>query len=136
MHPISRAGLLALLLAAANAAAGEPVTKGAQRGVAGVAPGIVDGATAHKLVAGGVKVVDVRTPAEFATGHVPGAVNIPYDEMEKRYAEVGPPSTPVLVYCKSGHRSGIAARTLREKGYSMLFDMQTYDRWVDSEPRH
>ena len=124
-----RMGFAALALAA-GAAAAEPPAK-----VAGVSPGIVDGATAHKLVANGVKVVDVRTPAEFATGHVPGAINIPHDEMEKRFAEVGPPSTPVLVYCKTGRRSAIAAGVLKEKGFSTLYDMQAYDRWVESEPR-
>jgi phage shock protein E len=101
--------------------------------VAGVSPGVVDGVTARKLVASGIKVVDVRTPAEFDAGHVPGAINIPHDEMAKRYPEVGTPSTPVLLYCKSGHRTEIAARALREKGFSTLYDMQSYDKWVATE---
>ncbi|HET9753601.1 MAG TPA: rhodanese-like domain-containing protein, partial [Myxococcales bacterium] len=42
-----------------------------------VTPRTVDGVTAHRLVAEGIRVVDVRTPAEFDAGHVPGAVNIP-----------------------------------------------------------
>jgi len=100
-----------------------------------VAPGLVDGPTAHRLQATGVVVVDVRTPSEFATGHVPGAKNIPYDEMEKRFSEVGPPSAPVLLYCRSGRRSGIAAQVLKEKGFSRLYDLQDYDRWVASEPK-
>ena len=130
------AGLLALAFAGGSAIAAEPATKkDAAASVAGVPTGIVDGAAAHQLVASGVKVVDVRTPAEFAEGHVPGAINIPYDEMEKRSAEIGPQSTPVLVYCRTGHRSGIAARTLREKGFSTLFDLQKYDKWVESEPK-
>ena len=135
MRSTWKSALLVLALIARGGAAGEPARKGAGTTVAGVPAGIVDGDAAHKLVASGVKVVDVRTPAEFAEGHVPGAINIPYDEMEKRYAEIGPASTPVLVYCRTGHRSGIAARTLREKGYSKLFDLQTYDRWVESEPK-
>lgn len=99
-----------------------------------VAPGVVDGPTAHQLVAGGIKVVDVRTPEEFAQGHVPGAINIPYDQMEKRHAEIGPPSTPVLLYCRTGRRSGIAAKTLRDAGFATIYDLQAYDRWVASEP--
>jgi phage shock protein E len=101
--------------------------------LAGVAPGVVDGATAHRLVAAGVRVVDVRTPAEFDTGHVPGALNIPYDEMARRHSELGPPSTPVLVYCRSGHRSGLAIATLREKGFTDIYDLKAYERWVAAE---
>ena len=98
------------------------------------APGIVDGAGARRLVAAGVKVVDVRTADEFAAGHVPGAVNIPFDELPRRHAEVGPPSAPVLLYCRSGRRSSIATATLREKGFTRIYDLQAYDRWVASEP--
>lgn len=103
--------------------------------VAGVTPGVVDSATARKLVAAGVKVVDVRTPAEFAAGHVPGAVNIPHDEMAARHAEVGPPSTPVLLYCRTGRRTAIAGQALRDRGFTSIYDMQSYDRWVASEPK-
>jgi phage shock protein E len=93
----------------------------------------VDAQEARRLVAEGVKVVDVRTPREFAGGHVPGAVNIPYDEIEKRLQEIGPPSTRVLLYCQSGRRSGIAAEKLQEKGYTQLYDLQRYDLWSASE---
>ena len=99
-----------------------------------VPPGVVDATTARKLVAVGVKVVDVRTPAEFSAGHIPGAVNIPYDEMEQRYGELGPASTPLLVYCRTGHRSGIAIKTLREHGFDRIYDLKAYDLWVQSEP--
>lgn len=108
---------------------------GAPAPVAGVAPGVVDGPTARKLVASGVKVVDVRTPSEFEAGHVPGALNIPHDQMADRYAEIGPPSTPVLLYCTTGRRTRVAERTLRAKGFSTIYDMESYDRWKQSEPR-
>ncbi|HEY6908872.1 MAG TPA: rhodanese-like domain-containing protein [Myxococcales bacterium] len=98
-----------------------------------VTPRVVDGDTAHRLVAQGIRVVDVRTPDEFATGHVPGALNIPYDQMAQRHAELGPPSTPVLVYCQSGRRSGLAIATLREKGFTDIYDLKTYARWVAAE---
>lgn len=123
------AGVLAIALLAGGARAAEGGPVGA------VPPGVVDGPTAHRLVAGGVKVVDVRTRVEFALGHVPGAINIPYDEMAKRHAEIGAPSTPVLLYCRTGRRSGIAAQTLRDKGFTRIYDLQSYDRWVASEPK-
>jgi rhodanese-related sulfurtransferase len=118
---------LAFLFAPQAALAGGPAAQ--------VAPGVVDAATARKLVAGGVKVVDVRTPSEYQAGHVPGAVNIPHDEIGKRSAELGPPSTPILLYCHSGRRSGIAVKTLQEKGFTRLYDLQAYERWVESEPK-
>ena len=38
------------------------------------------------------------------------------------------------LYCRTGRRSGLAANTLREKGYTELYDLQAYSRWVASEP--
>jgi len=120
--------VLAMAVGAGGAAGSGPDT------FLGVSPGIVDAPAARKLVAAGVQVVDVRTRAEFDAGHVPGAVNIPFDEIAQRTAEVGPPSTPVLLYCKSGRRSGIAGETLRKAGFTKIYDLQSYDRWTASEP--
>ncbi|MBX7106780.1 MAG: FAD-dependent oxidoreductase, partial [Gemmataceae bacterium] len=60
-------------------------------------------------------VVDVRTPKEFAAGHVPGAVNIPVDELRGRLAEV-PSDRPILVYCQVGQRGYLATRILLQEG--------------------
>jgi phage shock protein E len=66
-------------------------------------------------------IVDVRTPGEFATGHVPGAVNIPYDQMPARVAEIAAHKDgPVVLYCRTGRRSGIAAEVLSERGFKDL----------------
>jgi len=100
-----------------------------------IEPGVVDAATARRLVADGVTVVDVRTPEEYAAGHVPGARNIPFDQMAQRFGELGPPSTPLVLYCHSGRRSGIAVQVLKSKGFTRLYDLQAYDRWVQSEPK-
>lgn len=132
MRRVTLPMLTLLLLATGSARAENTPTRA--KAVDQVAPGVVDGATARKLVAEGVKVVDVRTPNEYAAGHVPGAVNIPYDQMAKRYAELGPPTTPLVLYCHSGRRSGVAVQTLKEKGFTRLYDLQAYDRWVASEP--
>jgi len=129
--------LLAAGLASSAACATErpaPPAAGDARAAPGPTALIVDVATARRLVAGGIKVVDVRTPAEFATGHVPGAVNIPHDEMERRHAEIGAPATPVLLYCRSGRRSGIAGQTLRSLGFDRVYDFGPYDLWVQSGP--
>ena len=47
-------------------------------------------ADARKLVAAGARLLDVRSPEEYAGGHLPGAVNIPVQELDRRLAEVGP----------------------------------------------
>jgi rhodanese-related sulfurtransferase len=112
------------------APAGAPVRSGS---AAAAAPTIVDARRARELVAAGVKVVDVRTPAEFEAGHIPGALNIPFEQIERRAAEIGPPSTPVLLYCRSGRRSGIAGEALRQVGFTKQYDLQAYDRWIASE---
>ena len=63
--------------------------------------------------------LDVRTPEEFAAGHIAGAVNIPYDQVATHLAEI-PKDEEVVLYCKSGRRAGLAAETLSSNGYSKL----------------
>lgn len=60
--------------------------------------------------------VDVRTPGEFAAGHVPGAKNVPLDELEARIAEFGDAGAEVYVICQSGARSSRASAALAAKG--------------------
>jgi rhodanese-related sulfurtransferase len=64
-------------------------------------------------------VLDVRTPEEFVAGHVPGAVNIPFDQMAARFDEV-PKDKDVVLYCRSGRRVGLAAEVLANHGYTRL----------------
>ena len=64
-------------------------------------------------------VLDVRTPEEFVSGHVPGALNVPHDQLEARMAEV-PQDKDIVLYCQSGRRAGIAANTLASRGYTRL----------------
>ena len=64
-------------------------------------------------------IVDVRTAGEFRMGAVPDAINIPLDEIEKRYVELGKnPSRDITVYCASGARSAYAQMFLQQIGYS------------------
>lgn len=68
----------------------------------------------------GALVVDVRTPGEFQSGHYPGAINIPVDEMNGRIAEFGDKGASIVVYCRSGARSGHAAQVLKGNGYEKV----------------
>jgi NADPH-dependent 2,4-dienoyl-CoA reductase/sulfur reductase-like enzyme/rhodanese-related sulfurtransferase len=60
--------------------------------------------------------VDVRTAKEYSDGHIPGAVNIPVDELRDRLAEL-PQGRPLAVYCQVGQRGYIATRLLRQHGH-------------------
>jgi rhodanese-related sulfurtransferase len=76
-------------------------------------------------------VLDVRSPEEFKEGHVPGAVNIPYDQMASRLAEV-PKDKDVVLYCRSGRRAGIAAEVLGNNGYTRLSHLEgDMPAWIE-----
>ena len=63
-------------------------------------------------------IVDVRSPAEFAAGHIPGACNVAWTEIGGRTADLpGGPDDEIVVYCGHGPRAWIAAGVLRRKGY-------------------
>ena len=61
-------------------------------------------------------IVDVRTPGEFAGQHVPGAINIPLDEVAQRINEFKEMPKPIIAYCRSGNRSGMAVAILKQNG--------------------
>ena len=84
---------------------------------------------ASALLAQGGVVVDVRTASEFASGHLPGAANIPVDELAARIATAVPDkSTPVLVQCLSSTRSAMACRILRGMGYAEVVNLGSLAR--------
>ncbi len=70
-------------------------------------------------------VVDVRTPAEFSAGHVPGARNISHEQLPARLGELAASRDKQLVlYCRSGRRSQLAAQALREAGFTRLLQLE------------
>lgn len=89
----------------------------------------VTGADARRLVREGARLVDVRAPSEFAQGHIEGALNIPVQELGDRLQELEPKDKAVVVYCRSGHRSGNAARLLARAGFPAVHDLGAMSRW-------
>ncbi len=72
----------------------------------------------------GTVVIDVRTPEEFASGHVEGALNIPVEfaDFAQRIAELDPAAT-YAVYCRSGNRSAVATAEMNTLGYPHVYDL-------------
>jgi len=83
-------------------------------------------ALAGQLAAGDAPVVlDVRTPEEFAAGHVPGAVNIPYEQLAGRLDELpAGAEDEVVVHCQRGGRAAKAEAVLHDAGYRNVRDLE------------
>lgn len=69
-------------------------------------------------------IIDVREPAEFATGHVPGALNIPPAQLMAGAKELAgvPKDAELIVYCRTGSRSGVSAHILHTLGYTNVMN--------------
>ncbi|NNG11842.1 MAG: rhodanese-like domain-containing protein [Halobacteria archaeon] len=82
---------------------------------------------ARELVELGAQLVDVRTPHEFRHSPVPGSVNIPLPVIQNALKQLDK-ETPVLLYCASGQRSGVAKRLLEAHGFSLVHNLGSYTR--------
>jgi len=80
----------------------------------------------EELVKGGKGIVlDVRTPKEFAEGHIDGAININYYDpnFKAQVEQKIDKSKPVYIYCRSGGRSSKAMLIMKDSGYSTLYNL-------------
>jgi rhodanese-related sulfurtransferase/TusA-related sulfurtransferase len=69
-----------------------------------------------------VVVLDVREPAEYAFGHIPNALSIPFGELENRIGELDQSKT-ILVVCRTGNRSDMASQALSSKGFEKVWNV-------------
>jgi phage shock protein E len=81
------------------------------------------------LVQAGARLVDVRTRSEFAAKHIDGAINIPVQELSARMNELEPKDRGIVLYCRSGHRSGVAYEQLKAAGFTQLADLGPMTAW-------
>ncbi len=72
--------------------------------------------------------LDVRTPEEFAGGHIAGAVNISLQTLPQRL-ETLPKDQPIVLYCRSGNRSNQAAQIMARAGFTQLYDLGGIIDW-------
>lgn len=96
----------------------------------------IDTTTAQARLAGSL-ILDVREPAEYAAGHLPGAVNIPRGVLEfqigNRPEFQGRQQAAIVVYCQTGGRSALAAHALNQLGYTEAVSMAGgFKAWAES----
>ncbi len=96
-------------------------------------PKPISPAAARDLLASdkSVLLLDVRTREEYLEARIPGAVLLPYDAIDAASAArvVGPKDRTVVVYCRSGRRSAVAASTLASLGYRNVYDLGGIGSW-------
>ena len=91
--------------------------------------GQVSPSNAQSYLKNGALVIDVRSPAEFASGHLPSAINVPLPEIETALPRrVKDKSQVLLLHCQSGMRSGVASKKLKHIGYANAFNLGSYGR--------
>ena len=76
--------------------------------------------------------IDVRTPEEYERGTIADAINIPHTVIaDKILVEVPDKSTPFILFCRSGHRTGMALDAVTALGYTHAEPLEDgYDRWI------
>ena len=85
---------------------------------------------AQALLTRGAQLVDVRTPGEYVAGALPGASNLPVEAIYQ-WANDLDREKPVLLYCRSGARSGAARNFLRGLGFREAYNLGAYAAWRD-----
>jgi len=69
--------------------------------------------------------LDVRSAEEYEAGHIPGAINVPYDQIAASLDSLESFRTgEIVVYCRTGRRAGVAEDVLREAGFTRVFDLE------------
>jgi phage shock protein E len=74
-----------------------------------------------KLIKEGALIIDVRTAAEYAGGHIKGSSNIPLGDLSRQTVKLNK-DKPLILCCASGIRSSTACRTLRSKGFTRIYN--------------
>ena len=91
---------------------------------------IISAEEAQKMMTGEYILLDVRTDEEFREGHISGAILIPdYEIAVRAESEFPDKDVIILVYCRSGRRSALAAQALSDMGYSNIFDFGGIIDW-------
>lgn len=89
----------------------------------------IDGKEATRLIKKGAIILDVRSTIEYEQGHIKGAIQIPYYEVDTlTYSK----NSKIIVYCRTGSRSKKAADLLLELGYQHIYDLGSIDNYKEA----
>ena len=80
-------------------------------------------------------IIDVRTHDEFIAGHLPNAVNIPFDRIDGLATIAPDKKQSLFIYCRSGRRSGIAEEALTKLGYTQIYNGESYQALKQTQPQ-
>jgi rhodanese-related sulfurtransferase len=113
-----------------------PETRGAKVGMAVGLPDHDPSLARRLVIEEHALLLDVRSRAEWAEGHLEGAVLLPQEELESRFAELEAATSsdherPIVVYCRSGRRSALAKAALVAHGYRRVTDLGAMSAWCD-----
>ena len=91
--------------------------------------GQISAKDARAKIESGALLIDVRTPGEFNSGHLPNAINLPLDGIESTLPRrITGKNQPLLLHCQSGMRSSVARKKLLAMGYANAFNLGSYGR--------
>lgn len=83
--------------------------------------GISDPVNYNELLANGAKIIDVRTPSEYKSGHVRGSINIPLQELNQKLKKLNKKDI-IITCCASGMRSASAKQILESNGFKEVYN--------------
>jgi len=82
-----------------------------------------------KITANGGQIIDVRTPKEYTTAHAKGSVNVPIATIQNGDLTKISKDKPVYLYCRTGHRAGLAKNILEQNGYKNVTNLGGLTDW-------
>lgn len=90
---------------------------------------------AWPMIESGALLIDVRTAEEFAGGHLDGAINIPYEQIDALVAAIGDDKQrQVVLYCRSGNRVGKSINALQNRGYTDIYNATGLEALLETKP--
>lgn len=126
--------LLAVLLGVSATSAADDTAATPDPDVA-VRGDVAAAAQAWTLIEQGALLIDVRSPAEFESGHIDGAINIPHMDIDAMASAIGEDhSRAVVLYCGSGRRAGLSQNLLKELGYDGIFNASGFSALQATQP--
>ncbi len=114
-------------------AADSSTASGPTSGSISVISELVSGQRGKELVDQGAIVIDVRTPGEYAEGHVPDSllIDVSASNFAAQISQLDP-NQPYVVYCRSGNRSAVAISQMLAAGFTELYDMGPLTAWAQA----